>query len=277
MDQQAIMELLQRVAGDFSILRLILAGFLGLLLGGLVGVLLSVLLARAGWLARRQRWHHLLLKLYFLLLPGCGALIGMQAGVYFNAERQVVERIEDARADVQLAADKVRLSFDRYLAEAGLPDGVNSQQSVQGILDLMVEDYLKRNPISLPELEGEGLLERVAVKGFEMFRSSVLRRALTDAAIEKAVETTAGYTGVVSEQVARELISTRLAEIFSADFVLKVAKRQVSSQMVGFHLTVALQVLLLLGLVLGECLLARWLGWMPQRAAQPVEAVLSAS
>ncbi|MGP9826388.1 hypothetical protein ACT048_18115 [Ectopseudomonas khazarica] len=32
-----------------------------------------------GWLARNKRWHHWLLKLYFLLLPLAGGLLGFQA------------------------------------------------------------------------------------------------------------------------------------------------------------------------------------------------------
>jgi hypothetical protein len=268
MDQQAVTELLQQLAGDFSVLRLILAGLLGIVLGGLLGIVLCVLLARAGWLARRRRGHHLLLKLYFLALPCCGALIGVQAGLYHNAERQVKERIDAAHADVQQVADMLRVSFDQYLAEAGLPQGASSEQSIEGILELMVDDYMLRNPTIVPSLDSS-LIERAALKGFEMFRASMLRRAVADLAIEKAV----GYTGV-SEEVAKQLISTRLAEIISADFVLKIARSQVSSLMLGFYLTVALQLLILLGLVLGECLLARRLGWMPASASQPVEAVL---
>lgn len=271
MDQQALLALLEQLAGDFSLWRLLLAGCLGVLLGGALGVVLCVGLARSGWLTRRQRWHHYLLKLYFLALPCCGALIGMQAALYVNVERQVKERIEAAHADVQQAADLVRLSFDQYLAQADLPDAASSEQSIEGILGLMVDDYLMRTPTMVPGLEGDSLIQSAALQGFERFRGSMLRRALTDTAIEKAV----GYTGV-SEAVAKQLISTRLAEVISADFVLKIAKSQVSSLMLGFYLSVAVQMLLLLGLVIGECLLARWFGWRPDNRPQGIDSALAA-
>lgn len=258
MDNTALVTLLEQLAGNFSAWRLFWAGCVGVLLGGGLGILLCIGLSRSGWLARRRRWHHYLLKLYFLALPCCGALIGMQAALYVNAERQVKERIDEARVDVQRAADSVRADFESYLVQAELPV-VNGEHSVEDILGLLVADYLKDNPLSVAALEEDGVFERAALKGFEMFRTSLLTRLVSDQLVKQAAK----HTGV-SEDTLKRVVSTRFSELFSADFALDLAKRQVSSLMFGFYLAVALQLVLLLLLVAGECLLAHQLRWRPE-------------
>jgi len=41
----------------------------GILLGTVGGLVLVIWLQKGGFLGRNNRWHHLLLKLYFLALP----------------------------------------------------------------------------------------------------------------------------------------------------------------------------------------------------------------
>lgn len=258
MDYTALISLLERLAGDFSVWRLFWAACAGVLLGFLVAVVACVVLGRNGWLARRRRWHHYLLKFYFLLLPFCGAAIGLQAGLYISAERQLHERIEEARGDVQLAADALLMSFENYLATAPMPQ-VTREHSLEDVIGLLVADYIRENPLVFPGGE-DGLMQRAALKGVEMFRASMLTQLASDQAVKKA----AGYSGV-SEETLKKVVAARFDELFSADFVLNLAKRQVSSLMFGFHLTVLLQLVLLGLLVAGECLLARRLGWRPER------------
>lgn len=262
MDHMAWILLLERVAGDLSAWRLFWAGCAGILLGMLVAVLACVLLGRSGWLARRRRWHHYLLKFYFLLLPLAGAAIGLQAALYINAERQLHERVEEARADVQQAADALLASSEAYLREASMP-AVTREHSLEDVLGMMVDDYLQENPLFFPGSGEDGLMQRAARKGVEMFQASLLTRLASDQAVKEA----ASYSGL-SEETLKKVVATRFEELLSADFVLDLAKDQVSALMLGFHLSVLLQVLLLGLLVGGECLLARRLGWRPEQQAQ---------
>ncbi len=115
MDQAQV--LLEGLWEPFSFLSLFGYICLGILLGLFLGLLLVLFLQRRGWLARRKRWHHWLLKLYFLLLPLGGAVLGSQGGMLYGGQQQVHRHLESYAPLVQVVAGGVWLEFQRYFAE----------------------------------------------------------------------------------------------------------------------------------------------------------------
>ena len=104
MDQAQV--LLEGLWEPFSFISLFGYTSIGILLGAFFGLLLALFLHRRGWLARRKRWHHWLLKLYFLILPLCGGLLGSQGGMLYGGQQQVHRHMESYVPLVQVVAGK---------------------------------------------------------------------------------------------------------------------------------------------------------------------------
>ena len=107
--------LLQGLWEPFSFLPLFGYSCLGVLLGLVGGLLLALQLQRRGWLGRRKRWHHWLLKLYFLLLPAGGVFLGLQAGLLYGGQQQIYRHLDSYAPLVQDVADDLWRDFEAYL------------------------------------------------------------------------------------------------------------------------------------------------------------------
>ena len=85
---------------------------------------------------------------------------------------------------------------------------------------------------------------------------------------ELAVEKTARYSGL-DEKVLTQVLDARIGQLFQADFLLGLLKRQIGHVFKPFYIALLIQLGLLLALVAAEWGVSRWLRQLPAR--QPVE------
>ena len=247
--------LLNQFWETFSAWGLFLNGLGGALLGLLLGVVLALLLQRSGWLGRRNRWHHWLLKLYFLALPGLGIALGVQAGVLYAVQKEAYRQIDAFKPQLQAEADRYLDDFQTYVHAQQLGAVDLREDSLRELLARMVRDYLRENPLLGFEGREDSVLEMAGFKLMEGLRESVLISLASDQLVKKA----AGYSRL-DEKTLEKIIQTRFSELFSADFVLGLAKKQVAALMQGFYLGVLMQLLIALLLIGLEIGLSRWFG-----------------
>jgi hypothetical protein len=227
---------------------------LGILLGALLGLLFAWQLHRQGWIGRCNRWHHLLLKTYFLLLPACGAWIGLQGGLLHSAEQQAYARIDRFQPQVQALADAYLTDFQRHVAALDLDAMKASESSVQDLIDALVRGYLQQHPLPGSATRGEASLwHRAGLRLLDGFRESLLSKALTDALVSKA----SGYSGLDKDMLA-QLTTVRLGQLFDAGFLLGLVKQQVASMMHALYVGVGLQLALVLAAVALEWGVSRY-------------------
>jgi hypothetical protein len=251
----------------FSFFSLFGYGCLGILLGLFAGLLLALQLQRRGWLGRRKRWHHWLLKLYFLLLPAGGAFFGLQAGLLYGGQQQVYRHLDSYAPLLQEVADGVWRDFEGYLqAQDQQQLGLQLQSmSVQEVLNQLAAQYLQSQLLAhAPALESASLSERVALKLYERLQSSLLTETVREAAVDQANK----YTGM-DRKVMLEVLDARVEQMFQAEFLLGLLKRQIGQVLKPFYLSLLLLVALLLALIAGEILLSRRLRQWPGQAPQP--------
>lgn len=264
MDQAQV--LLEGLWEPFSFLSLFGYICLGILLGLFLGLLLVLFLQRRGWLARRKRWHHWLLKLYFLLLPLGGAVLGSQGGMLYGGQQQVHRHLESYAPLVQVVAGGVWLEFQRFFAEQDQQAlGQQLQRmSVQEVLNQLAAQYLQAQLlVHAPQLDGASLSERVGLKLYEHLQQQLLTVAVRDVAVEQAGK----YTGM-KPQVILDVLDARVEQLFHADFLLGLLKQQLSQILKPFYLTLLVLLALMLGLVAAELLLSRYLRqWSVKEAA----------
>ncbi|QKE64550.1 hypothetical protein HNE05_14745 [Aquipseudomonas campi] len=264
MDQAQV--LLDGLWEPFSFLSLFGYICLGILLGSFIGLLLALFLQRRGWLARRKRWHHWLLKLHFLLLPLGGAVLGSQGGMLYGGQQQVHRHLESYAPLVQVVAGGVWLEFERFFAEQDQHAlGQQLQRmSVQEVLNQLAAQYVQEQLLAhAPQLDGASLSERVGLKLYEQLQQQLLSVAVRDMAVEQAGK----YSGV-KPQVILDVLDARVEQLFHADFLLGLLKQQLSQVLKPFYLTLLVLLALMLGLVAAEVLLSRYLGqWRVEGAA----------
>jgi hypothetical protein len=255
MDQAQV--LLEGLWEPFSFISLFGYICLGILLGALFGLLLALFLQRRGWLARRKRWHHWLLKLYFLLLPLGGAVLGSQCGMLYGGQQQVHRHMESYAPLVQVVAGGVWLEFERFF-EAQDQQALGQQlqrMSVQEVLNQLAAQYLQEQLLAhAPQLDGASFSERIALKLFEQLQQQLLTLAVRDVAVEQAGK----YTGM-KPQVILDVLDARVEQLFHADFLLGLLKQQLSQVLKPFYLTLLVLFALMLALVGAELLLSRCL------------------
>lgn len=260
--------LLEGLWAPFSFLSLFGYSCLGLLLGAVAGLLLTMQLQRHGWLARRKRWYHWLLKLYFLLLPGCGALIGAQAGLLYGGQQQVHRHLDSYAPLVQTVADGVWQDFSNFLQAQDmqtLQDELRST-NVQALFNHLAAQYLQAQILArAPELDDAAMDERIAGQLLDYLQASLLHELVRDTAVEQANL----YVGV-DRQVVLDILDARVEQLFPADFLLGLLKRQLAQVLKPFYLTLLLLVALLLVLIAVELVVSRWLRQWPGQLAPSV-------
>ncbi|WP_445937703.1 hypothetical protein, partial [Pseudomonas sp.] len=235
---------------------------LGLLLGAVAGLLLTLQLQRRGWLARRNRWHHWLLKLYFLLLPVSGAFLGVQAGLLYGGQQQVHRHLDSYAPLVQDVADGVWQDFSTYLQAQDQQVMARELQStsVQAVLNHMAAQYLQAQLLArAPQLEEASLSERIGLQLFDYLQASLLSAVVRDTAVEQANK----YIGV-DRQVVFDVLDARVEQLFQADFLLGLLKRQLAQVLKPFYLTLLALLGLLLAMIGAELWLSRRLRQWPQ-------------
>ena len=235
--------LLQGLWEPFSFLPLFGYSCLGVLLGLVGGLLLVLQLQRRGWLGRRKRWHHWLLKLYFLLLPAGGVFLGLQAGLLYGGQQQIYRHLDSYAPLVQDVADDLWRDFEAYLQAQNQQALVQELQasSVQSVLNHLAAQYLQA-----------AMLE-------ELVRDTVAQQA------DK-------YIGV-DRKVVLAALDARVEQLFQADFLLDLLKRQIGQVFKPLYLSLLLFAALLLALIAVEILLSRrlrqWHSALQPTLAQP--------
>lgn len=239
---------------------------LGTLSGGILGGVSAWQLQRRGWLGRRNRWHHLLLKLYVVLLPAAGMWLGLQGGLMYGLAQQVHAQIDRSAPLVQAAADAYVQDFQTYLARVDI-DAMKAQEtSVQGLIGAMVRDYLVRHPL-LPALSPDGeeasLWQQAGAALMDPFRESLISRMLTQTVVDQVAD-----ISQLDKKMLTQLTRVKLGQLLQADTLLGLVKQQIDAFMFGLYVGVGLQLGLLLALVVVELGLSRFWGQLrgPQRA-----------
>ncbi|WP_177326842.1 hypothetical protein [Pseudomonas sp. ML96] len=268
MDQAQI--LLNGLWEPFSFLPLFGYASLGLLLGSVGGLLLVLLWQRHGWLARQRRWHHWLLKLYFLLLPLGGALLGAQAGLLYGGQQQVNKHLDTYAPLLQVVAGGVWQGFSGYLQEQDQQALLDELQasSVQQLLNHLAAQYLQAQLLArVPELEEASWAERLSAELLNHLQVALLGELVRDTAIEQANK----YTGV-DREVMLQVLDARVEQLFQADFLVALFKRQVGQVLKPIYLSLlvlALVMLALVGLEMGVSRgLRQWRAQAPLHSTQ---------
>jgi len=267
MDQAQI--LLQGLWEPFSFLSLFGYAALGTLLGGFVGLLLVLQLQRRGWLGRRRGWHHWLLKLYFLALPFGGALLGVQAGLLYGGQQQVNRHLDSYSPLLQVVADELWQGFSGFLQEQDQQALLAELQrsSVQQLLNHLAAQYMREQLLARSADLAEASWAEGIVHGLlDRLQAEMLGELVRDAAVEQANK----YTGV-DRQVMLQVLDARVEQLFRADFLVDLLKRQIGQVLKPFYLGLLMLALLMLALVGAELGLSRWLRqWRLQPpSAQP--------
>ncbi|TRO12429.1 hypothetical protein EQ836_18855 [Ectopseudomonas mendocina] len=244
----------------FSFFSLFLYTGLALMLGAVAGLLLALKLHRLGWLARNNRWHHWLLKLYFLLLPLAGGFLGFQGGLLYGNQQQINRHLDSYAPLVQALADDIWSDFQTYV-EAQEQQGLLAVRdvSVQTLLNQMALDYVRSERLQEAAERAEASnTERIAFDLLDRLRASLLGKAIGELAVEK----TARYSGL-NEKVLTQVLDARIEQLFQAEFLLGLLKQQVGHVFKPFYIVLLVQLGLLLALIAAEWGLSRWLRQMP--------------
>lgn len=235
----------------------------GLLLGTTVGIIFAIWLQKRGYLARANRWHHWLLKLYFLALPCMGGFVGVQAGVLYAVEKQLHREIDRQEPAVQQMSLAIMANFYLY-AESVAQDYDLTQYtslSPRDALLLMVDNYMATNPIQVFENPEElGLLQRFTQKVLERSARAQLVWLVDKVIIEDiVVRKGAEYTRFSADTI-EDMTDEPFDTLFSARAILDFTKRQVSKIWFSYYVTVALQWLLVMALMGIEFGVSRYFG-----------------
>lgn len=247
--------LLQGLWEPFSFLPLFGYSCLGVLLGLVGGLLLALQLQRRGWLGRRKRWHHWLLKLYFLLLPAGGVFLGLQAGLLYGGQQQIYRHLDSYAPLVQDVADDLWRDFEAYLQAQNQQALVQELQasSVQSVLNHLAAQYLQAEMLArAPLLEHASLTERMASGLLDLLQAAMLEELVRDTVAQQADK----YIGV-DRKVVLAALDARVEQLFQADFLLDLLKRQIGQVFKPLYLSLLLFAVLLLALIAAEMLLSR--------------------
>lgn len=259
--------LLQQFWDSFSGWSLLLDGLLGTLLGLVCGILLAVLLQRSGWLGRRNPWHHWLLKLYFLLLPGVGLAIGVQAGIIYGVQQEAYRQVDGFKPQLQAQVDVYLEEFQTYVEAQELGAIDMREDSLRALLERLVRDYLRENPLPGFSEADDSFMQKATYRVLDGLRESALTSMVSDQLVKKM----ASYSRL-DEDTLEQVIHARFNELFSADFVLGLAKKQIAMLMQSLYMGLLFQLLILLGLIGLEIGVSRWFGQL-RPAALPAEPV----
>lgn len=263
--------LLTRLWEPFNLLVLFLYTSAGTVLAALAGLILVIALQRGGWLARRNRWHHGVLKLYFLALPLCGGFLGFQAGSLYGSQQQIYRHMDSYAPLLQTYANSVHEDLQSHLAEQDLAalEARFKGQSVQQVLAGLALDYLRQvRAADAEQLVEASWAERLALNLFDHVRASLIGRL----AGEKLVGEAAHYSWL-DKRVLSQMLDARFEQLFEADFLLGLMRQQIGRLFRPLYMALLIQFGVLLSLLGLELLVSRRLS--QTLAAASSSAVLS--
>tara|TARA_R110000751_G_scaffold69149_5_gene140616 strand:+ start:1172 stop:2026 length:855 start_codon:yes stop_codon:yes gene_type:complete len=241
----------------------------GLLLGTTVGIIFAIWLQKRGYLARANRWHHWLLKLYFLALPCMGGFVGVQAGVLYAVEKQLHREIDRQEPAVQQMSLAIMANFYLYADSVAQDYDLTQYTSLspRDALLLMVDNYMATNPIQVFENPEElGLLQRFTQKVLERSARAQLVWLVDKVIIEDIVVRKGAEYTPFSADTIEDMTDEPFDTLFSARAILDFTKRQVSKIWFSYYVTVALQWLLVMTLIGIEFGVSRYFGqWRRKR------------
>jgi hypothetical protein len=252
---------------SFSFAGLIWYVLPGVTAGLVIGFIVARVLNARGLLKRGNRWHQWLLKLYFVVLPLCGAGLGFQFAAYYGAHQQLNSRIEAYRPQVEAVSKELLDEFQAYLAALDAASLPPHDQSVEGVLQAAVDHYLNAHTLFTSEkVKAMSWPEQLGVKMLHKFQKDLLSKELVKLLSKKVSE----YSGVDQDVVAVAL-KTPFRDLLSADTMLDLAKKQVATMVSGLYVSVLIQLLALIALIWSEIVLSRFL-YRKYSEAQPVAA-----
>lgn len=254
--------LLTALWDPFSFFSLFLYTGLALMLGAVAGLLLALKLQRLGWLARNNRWHHWLLKLYFLLLPLAGGFLGFQGGLLYGSQQQINRHLDSYAPLVQELADDIWSDFQAYVEAQEVQGSLAVREvSVQTLLNQLALEYVRNERLlEAAERTEASMAERIAFDLLDRLRASLLGKAIGEMAVEK----TARYSGL-NEKVLNQVLDARIEQLFRAEFLLGLLKQQIGHVFKPLYIALLIQLGLLLALIAAEWGVSRWLRQTPAR------------
>lgn len=237
--------------------------FSGILLGTFGGLLLVIWLQRRGWLTRVNRWHHLLLKLYFLAIPCLGGFVGLQAGMLYAAEKQIHREIDRQQPFVETITLPILTGFYSYISESADRYDLAKYASLspREVLLLIADDFIESTPIQIYENPDQlSFQEHLVQRSLERSRRALLVWVVDDVLIsEVLVRKGTEYTYLNTDTIKR-ITDVPIDTWFSARAVLDFTKTQVSRMWFSYYLAVAAQGLLVMMLISLEFALSIYFG-----------------
>lgn len=242
-----------------SLLDLLGFSVLGLLAGLVAGGAWWWWMQRRGWLARGRRWHHWVIASYALLLPLGGMLTGGQLGFAVGAQRALYKQLDHFEPQLQTLTEATQRRMLGDIDE-GMLVALQSSDVVPGELaQVLVADYLERNPLTLQDMPA-WMPDALGAWALGRMRGEVLMRWLDEGLSEALADTAASYTGV-DMRIWREVLHMRLGDLLQARGLIRLAKAQIAALMPGIYIGMLVPLLVLMALVMLELWLARRHGW----------------
>ena len=172
---------------------------------------------------------------------------------------------------MQGVADDLWRDFEAYLQAQNQQALVQELQasSVQSVLNHLAAQYLQAEMLArAPLLEQASLTERMASGLLDLLQAAMLEELVRDTVAQQADK----YIGV-DRKVVLAALDARVEQLFQADFLLDLLKRQIGQVFKPLYLSLLLFAVLLLALIAAEMLLSRrlrqWHSALQPTLAQP--------
>lgn len=242
----------------------------GTLLGTVVGLALGIawwrVMHRRGWLARRRRWHHLLVGSQVVLLPLAVAFFGLQVGFTAGAHRALFKQLDHFQPYLQTLVGGWGEGLGEALEDERLRRALRSEGTVGDVADAVVAAYLSEHPLPGVERLGDGPVGRAAGWVIGKVRAGVMRGVVEDTLVEQA-----DRVGLESG-VVREALGMHVAELLHTRGALRLVKAQINGMMPGVYVGLLLPLALIALLVALEIVAAHRFRWLPARVPAPAPA-----
>lgn len=241
---------------SFHLSTVLWIGAAGALAGLLLGLTGTAWVHRKGWMMRRVRWHHLVLKLQFMAVPCAGLLLGLAAGLIGGMQHEANRQIDRARPKLQALSSVYVADFTRFVATWKDSRGI-APRTPEELVDALVTDYLAQQALRFASSEApEGWWQRQGLKLLERFRAEVIGKVAQEMVVKGLVT----HTGM-RKGVAVELMRMPFDELLVADFLVNILKKQVAAVARGWWLGLLFTTAGMAGLMALEVLVSRHQGW----------------
>ena len=204
-------------------------------------------------------------------MPAGGAFLGLQAGLLYGGQQQIYRHLDSYAPLVQDVADDLWRDFEAYLQAQNQQALVQELQasSVQSVLNHLAAQYLQAEMLArAPLLEQASLTERMASGLLDLLQAAMLEELVRDTVAQQADK----YIGV-DRKVVLAALDARVEQLFQADFLLELLKRQIGQVFKPLYLSLLLFAALLLAMIATEILLSRrlrqWHSALQPTLAQP--------